>query len=452
MWSEAEQRTPLTIAQVMIRDEHARMNKLALLFIMMLPFAGLSMLAFDADPTATVVFAVLLAVTFPGTVVLYYLTKDSSRFRLWALVVLVVFQALTVLAATLYFGLFGPAAIVAVLLTLFAALGNYPVIGLTIWIVSALGRFVLLALIVSETIDDPGLIVADRRTHGEMVVAELLVQSILAIAFIAGRMARKSTVKNITWLTEEVRGAARRELELASRIQTSILPRDLDIAGFEVSARMLPAAEVGGDYYDVRRVRDGGWLAIGDVSGHGITAGLIMMMVQTTVASATLDDERTPVDVLERVNRVLHANVQERLATGDFITFQLLRLRGDGTVTMAGRHEPVFVYRAATGACETIDTEGMWLGVRPSIASATTPVELALAPGDTLVLHTDGVTEAADAQGQRYGLTRLRASIVANAALPVADLRAAIEREVVAFMARQDDDITLVAVRYLGAR
>lgn len=444
-------RAPLTIAEVLIKDEHARMNKLALLFIFMLPFAGLSMFAFDADPTATAVFAALLAVTFPGTIVLYYLTKDSSRFRLWALVVLVVFQALTVLAATLYFGLFGPAAIVAVLLTLFAALGNYPIIGLTIWIVSGVGRCVLLALIVSGAIEDPGLIVADRRTHGEMIIAELLIESILAIAFIAGRLARKSTVQNITWLTEEVRGAARRELELASRIQTSILPRDAGITGYELSARMLPAAEVGGDYYDVRPAHDGGWLAIGDVSGHGITAGLIMMMVQTTVASATLDDERTPVDVLERVNRVLYANVQERLATGDFVTFQLLRVRRDGTVTMAGRHEPVFVVRAATGACEMVDTDGMWLGVRPSIAAATNPVELVLAPGDTLVLHTDGVTEAADANGQRYGLVRLRAAVVANAALPVTQLREAIEHDVIAFTARQDDDVTLVALRYLGA-
>jgi hypothetical protein len=444
------ERRELTVAEVLLLDEQARINKLALLFCVMLPFAGLSMLGFDADRTAALIFGVMLAVTFPGTVLLYWLTLDPRRFRLWALVVLVVFQALTVLAATLYFGLFGPASIVAVLLTLFAALGNYPVVGLTIWGVSAAGRLVLLALIVSATIRDPGLITADHRTHAEMIAAELLVQSILAIAFLAGRLARKSTVKNITWLTEEVRAAARRELELASQIQTSILPRDIAVAGFEVSARMLPATEVGGDYYDVRPARDGCWIGIGDVSGHGVTAGLIMMMVQTTVATTTLDEDRPIVDVLERVNRVVHDNVRTRLATRDFVTFQLLRLRRDGAVTLAGRHEPVFVHRAATGAVELVDTEGLWLGVRPSIAAATTPVELALAPGDTLVLHTDGVTEAANAQGQRYGLDRLRAAVAANAARPVGELRAALEREVVAFGAHQDDDITLVAVRYLG--
>jgi serine phosphatase RsbU (regulator of sigma subunit) len=449
-WNRTERRAPLTVAEVLVLDEYARINKLALLFIVMLPFAGLSMLTFDANPTATLLYAISLAVTFPGVIVLYYLTKDTRRFRLWALVLLVVFQALTVLAATAYFGLLSPAAIVAVLLTLFAALGNYPVVGLTIWSVSAVGRLVLLGLILSGTIADTGLVTADRLTDAQIISAELLVQSILGIAFVAGRLARKSTVANINWLAQEVRDAARRELELASQIQTTILPRELSVTGFEISAHMIPASEVGGDYYDVRPTTDGCWIGIGDVSGHGITAGLIMMMVQTTVAATTLDAERSLVDIVERINQVLHANMRERLATRDFVTFQLLRLRRDGSVSLAGRHEPVFVHRVGTGACELVDPEGMWLGVRASVAAATVPVELALRPGDTLVLHTDGVTEAASADGQRYGIDRLRAAILANAQLPVAELRAAIEREVVAFTARQDDDLTLVAVRYLG--
>ncbi len=91
-------------------------------------------------------------------------------------------------------------------------------------------------------------------------------------------------------LIEQAIVTARQEelLAIAQRVQTSILPRKIAVPGLEIAARMIPASEVGGDYYDVLRVDDGCWIAIGDVSGHGLDAGLVMLMLQSAVLTSVL--------------------------------------------------------------------------------------------------------------------------------------------------------------------
>jgi len=449
--ASADIASPHAVAELLVLDEHTRLNKLAGLFLLLLPFAALSMLLFDRDLTLTIIFGAMLAAGFIATAAQHYLTSKPGRFKLSHVTALIVVQMLCVVAATAYFGVFSPAGLVAVFVTFFLAHGNYVVLGIVTWVVNGLGRLALFCVIASGVVADPGVIDGDDLSLLQMLAIEVLVQSVLGIAFITGRLANRSTSSKVTWLLDLVRRAAQRELEIARKIQSTILPRDVAIPGFDVSASMLPATEVGGDYYDLRPTDDGCWVGIGDVSGHGLLAGLIMLMVQTSVASLTSDDRRSITEIVESINRVIYDNVHRRLRSDDFVTFSLLRLTRSGRVVACGRHEPILVIRASTGACELHDPEGQWLGMRPSLGGTSVPIEFELHPGDTLVLHTDGVTEAGSVRGGRFGIERLIDTAKRHAALPVPAMRERIEREVVEFSAPQTDDITLVVMRYVGA-
>ena len=159
-----------------------------------------------------------------------------------------------------------------------------------------------------------------------------------------------------------------KEMEIAARIQTSILPRDVTVAGLEISAAMHAATEVGGDYYDVVPVDDGCWLGIGDVAGHGLGTGLVMLMMQSGIgALARKMPDAAPRDLLLALNTMLVENVRERLGQHEHATLTLIRYRRDGSLTFAGAHEEMLVRRAATGRCERIETPGAWVGAKRDI-------------------------------------------------------------------------------------
>jgi PAS domain S-box-containing protein len=251
-------------------------------------------------------------------------------------------------------------------------------------------------------------------------------------------------------LDEAVRSAKiDEELEIARRVQTTIVPTDLRAEGLEVGAVMVPASEVGGDYYDVVPAADGCWLAIGDVSGHGLVAGLVMLMAQSALASLLVaQPAAAPREVVTMLNRVLHDNIRTRLRHDDHMTFTLLRFTRDGRVVFAGAHEDLLVYRRATGRVEVVRPVGTWLGARRDIGPVTVDTTLELADGDVLVLYTDGLTEARNAAGEPFDLPRLAAAVERHGAAPARDLCVALLAEVRAFMARQDDDITLLVARF----
>ncbi len=115
----------------------------------------------------------------------------------------------------------------------------------------------------------------------------------------------------------------------------------------------------------------------------------------------------------------------------------------------AGAHEDILIYRARRRACEQIKTQGIWAGILEDVPPGTiSDQECMLEPGDTLLLHSDGVTEARNGARQLFGLPRLRAAFERGAALPLDDLRERIMGEVRGFMTEQLDDMTLVALRY----
>lgn len=204
------------------------------------------------------------------------------------------------------------------------------------------------------------------------------------------------------------------EMKLARRIQEALVPSEPVLAGCDVAASMRPAEEVGGDYYDIIHTKTHEWILIGDVSGHGVPAGLIMMMCQTAVRTALeRDPEMLPERLLVLVNAVLTQNIRQ-LGEDKYMTITALRRDADGTLAFAGAHTDIFVYRAATDALEVLETTGLWLGLKPDAEGAFTTRTLKLAPRDLLVLHTDGVTEAVrdgrmfDTHGMRDALGRAK--------------------------------------------
>lgn len=250
-------------------------------------------------------------------------------------------------------------------------------------------------------------------------------------------------------------GRLRKELEIASSIQAALLPdpEAMRSPHYEVFAYMKPAEGVGGDYYDAITTDDDRlWLGIGDVSGHGLTSGLYMMMAQSAVASfLRACPDAGPKELVASLNATLHENMRRRFKADDFFTACVLALEPDGRVLHCGRHLPLLVYRQQARACEPIETQGVWLGIVPDIAPMLTEDRFRLAPGDLLFLYTDGLIEARNASSEQFDLPALVQSIERHAGRGLAP--DAIGREILTDLGRfmgdrpADDDISLLVVK-----
>ncbi|HWO22004.1 MAG TPA: SpoIIE family protein phosphatase [Kofleriaceae bacterium] len=241
------------------------------------------------------------------------------------------------------------------------------------------------------------------------------------------------------------------ELEIARRVQTQILPPRLEVPGYALAAAMHPAAEIGGDYYDLLRTPEAAWLAIGDVSGHGLDAGLVMMMMQAAMAAIVRARPRgSPRELLDVLNEVLFDNIRLRLHAREHVTFTLFQLGPEGRVVFAGAHEDLLLWRARDRCMERIRTPGVWLGARRGIGDVLIDTAVPLEPGDLMVIYTDGITEARDAAGQQLALTGLIAILEEVVDQTPDEIRDHVIARMRAFMAEQLDDLTLVVVRRTG--
>lgn len=251
-------------------------------------------------------------------------------------------------------------------------------------------------------------------------------------------------------LNDAVRGAKiQEELDIARRVQASILPRELRVEGLEIVASMEPASDIGGDYYDVFPFRGGAWLAIGDVAGHGLNAGLVMLMVQSALAATLVGNLAVSArDILCMLNTVLYDNIRKRMGRNEHVTFSLLRYTRDGHVSFAGAHEDLLILRRATGRVESIPSSGTWLGGARDIRRVTDERRLQLEDGDLLILYTDGVTEAMNQSGTQFDLGHLCATIEEVAGESPERVHAHVLAAVHTWMHRQDDDMTLFVARY----
>jgi sigma-B regulation protein RsbU (phosphoserine phosphatase) len=244
-----------------------------------------------------------------------------------------------------------------------------------------------------------------------------------------------------------------RELEIAVQIQTALLPRTLDVQGLEIAAHMIPADDVGGDYYDIVPLEDGCWLGVGDVAGHGLRAGLIMLMVQSaTAAAARLQPKARSSDVLEVVNEVLVDNIRARLQQDEHVTMSLVRYHIDGRMHFAGAHEEVLINRADTGETELLRTPGPWMGVRRGLSDVLVETEFVLRTGDVVIFYTDGMIEAQNDEKEAFGIDRLQSALERHRARPVSEIRDAMMDEVAEWAPIRTDDRSVVVIRYTGIK
>jgi serine phosphatase RsbU (regulator of sigma subunit) len=244
------------------------------------------------------------------------------------------------------------------------------------------------------------------------------------------------------------------ELDVAVRIQTSLLPKRLDLRGAELAAGMIPADEVGGDYYDVIPTEDGGWICLGDVVGHGLPAGLTMLMLQSGLGTFLRHTPGAqPREAIRAINRVVHENNQERLNESRYATLLTLRYRSDGSIRFGGGHLDLILCRHGADRSELVPAPGPFVGFEPELDDAAIDeTELHLYEGDLLVLYTDGLTESRDPRGKMLGPDGLRELVEQRRSKPVQEVVEGVLNAVRQFSPQQRDDMTILALRYRAER
>ena len=248
-----------------------------------------------------------------------------------------------------------------------------------------------------------------------------------------------------------------RELALAREVQTRLFPQTLpEVAGVQIAAAECPAREVGGDYYDVVRLgADCLGVLVADVSGKGAAAAFYMAMMKGTFQAGSRL-ARAPGAYLAEANAALSPS----LGRGDFVSATYAVLDADaGTLALArAGHTPAVLARdpaRADGGAWLLRGGGLAIGLDREGATfrrALCEQTVALAPGDTLLLYTDGLVEARDAGGAEYGYDRLAAFVARHRHADAVTLRDLILAEHRAWSgaAEPDDDTTFVVVRWVG--
>ncbi|WP_367288428.1 SpoIIE family protein phosphatase [Laspinema palackyanum] len=241
------------------------------------------------------------------------------------------------------------------------------------------------------------------------------------------------------------------ELDVTRQLQQKMLPRPEElqaIPGLEIAGFMEPADEIGGDYYDVLNHEGHIKIGIGDVTGHGLEAGMVMVMVQTAVRTLLVNDETDYVKFLNTINRMIHDNVA-RMRTDKNLTLALLDY-ADGVLRISGQHEEILIVRG-TGEIERLDTVdlGFPVGLELDIADFITQAEVTLNPGDGVVLYTDGIPEAENMAGEFYGMDRLCEVVSQYWQESAEAIRSGVIQDVREFIGEQRvfDDITLVVMK-----
>jgi serine phosphatase RsbU (regulator of sigma subunit) len=243
----------------------------------------------------------------------------------------------------------------------------------------------------------------------------------------------------------------RAELEVTRQLQQMILPKQEElsqISKLEIAGFMEPAEEVGGDYYDVLQDKGLIKIGIGDVTGHGLESGVLMIMVQTAVRTLLANNETDPVKFLNVLNRVIYDNVQ-RMNSDKNLSLALLDYQ-EGVLCLSGQHEEMIVVRSG-GQVERIDTIdlGFPIGLEADIADFVAQIKVALNVGDVVVLYTDGITEAENLSGVRYGIERLCAIASKNWYQSAEEIKQAVIDDVRRHIGEQRvyDDITLLIIK-----
>jgi serine phosphatase RsbU (regulator of sigma subunit) len=285
-----------------------------------------------------------------------------------------------------------------------------------------------------------GFLVISCKTNGEDFTAEELE--------LLGNFSSQTALvaENLELLEDKIeKKKLEEQLRVARDIQVGLLPHEIpDVPGLEIHGLIRFCLDVAGDYYDIIRLRDGRVvLAVGDVAGKGVGPALLMANLQASLRT-TQEVGVSLAESAEKINRLVFENTPSEL----FITFFMASVdpeTGKMDYVNAGHNPPMLI--RTDGRVTRLSTGGMLFGVSPDAVFGHG--ELDLHPGDTLLMYTDGVSEAMSPSEEEFGDDRIAEIAVENRSLPLPTLLSTIEHSVEEFhgSATYSDDFTLLAVR-----
>ncbi len=257
-----------------------------------------------------------------------------------------------------------------------------------------------------------------------------------------------NNAKLYSGLTEQER--MQRELEIAKEIQIRLLPDTIPtVNGIAVSTVMRTAREVGGDYYDCIKFNDDKMaIVIGDVAGKGVPAGMIVLIIRTVLHILAKEHVSTS-DLLIGLSNRVYSQMESR----EFMT--LLYLFWDNTQKVmryaSAGHEHILHYVHKTGKIRRIKSGGIAIGMHDDMAQFVSEKEIKVDKGDTIVLYTDGITEARSKSGDMYGLDRLQEKMSECCEKSPEEQKQIIIKDINEFTAgcEQYDDITMIVCKFV---
>ena len=244
----------------------------------------------------------------------------------------------------------------------------------------------------------------------------------------------------------------RKELEIAAKVQLSLLPKEEPkIPGYEISAISIPAIEAGGDYFDfVKLSGDKLGIAIGDVSGKGVGAAIYMTLTKG-ILQAHAEEDVSPKNVLGKVNRLLYKTIEKNTFVSMF--YAILDTHKHSILYSRAGHNPGILCSQESGGTELLLSKGMALGLEEGhiFTSTLNEEEISIKQGDLFVLYTDGFTEAMNERHEEYSEERLVKLIKSNRNLGAHELLNLILKEVKKFVDNfpQHDDMTILVMKRL---
>ncbi len=302
-----------------------------------------------------------------------------------------------------------------------------------------------------------GWLVEDAPFWVDTLFAYLLLGAIFVLGFIAlrwGKTAREIP-PYVPEYIQELRKQERiqRELEIARQVQLSFLPQQMPtLPGLDIRAVCIPALEVGGDYYDfILPDTDRTLLTVvGDVSGKGIEAAFYMTLIKGMLQALGMQFTG-PRTILNKLNRLFYVHHRP----GTFMSMTCVRVdtkRQEMAIARAG-HMPLLLARANTGRVESLAPAGTAIGLLEAKEFELLLQEqtLRMHPGDTLLLYTDGLTEARNPEGKLFGEERLLELFTQHWHLPATEIADILIEEVYRFSDTRTlyDDLTLVVIKLL---
>ncbi len=240
-----------------------------------------------------------------------------------------------------------------------------------------------------------------------------------------------------------------KELDVAHQIQQNLLPKAApQIPDLDIVAKTKPAEEIGGDSFDFMETEENLFFYIGDVTGHGVPAGLVMIMVDTLL-DTFIDKGMNTKDVLINTNKYL----EPKLSATMFMTMVMFRWekKTEKLFYCGAGHEHVIIFRQKTGTCDVFPSGGIALGMVPDNTALLKETEIRFEKGDTLVLYTDGVSEGENPRGELYGLKRIQEITQKYGRLETSSLLfEEISKHFSNFLEGhiQDDDMSLMILKY----